>query len=89
MPTVAETMPGYKIVGIGILVAPAATDREIVQRLNREIDRIVREPDVVELLHTLGMTNSGAGTPESVAEFMRVERENLDRMLNGLNITPQ
>jgi tripartite-type tricarboxylate transporter receptor subunit TctC len=89
VPTVAETLPGYKIVGIGILVAPAATDREIVQRLNREIDRIVREPDVVELLHTLGMTNSGAGTPESVAEFMRVERENLDRMLNGLNITPQ
>jgi tripartite-type tricarboxylate transporter receptor subunit TctC len=89
VPTVAETLPGYKIVGIGILVAPAATDREIVQRFNREIDRIVREPDVVELLHTLGMTNSGAGTPESVAEFMRVERENLDRMLNGLNITPQ
>jgi tripartite-type tricarboxylate transporter receptor subunit TctC len=89
VPTVAETLPGYKIVGIGILVAPAATDREIVQRLNRKIDGIVREPDVVELLHTLGMTNSGAGTPESVAEFMRVERENLDRMLNGLNITPQ
>jgi tripartite-type tricarboxylate transporter receptor subunit TctC len=89
VPTVGETLPGYKVVGIGILVAPAATERAIVQRLNREIERIVREPDVVQLLHTLGMTNSGAGTPETVAEFMRVERENLDRVLNGLNISPQ
>src|SRR5262249_54858827 len=78
VPAVAETLPGYKVVGIGILVAPAATNREIVARLNREIARIVAEPDVVQQLHKLGMTNSGAGAPESVAEFMRVERENLD-----------
>jgi tripartite-type tricarboxylate transporter receptor subunit TctC len=89
VPTVGETLSGYKIVGIGILVAPAATNRAIVQRLNREIDRIVREPEVVQQLDRLGMTNSGAGSPESVAEFMRLERENLDRVLGGLNIKPQ
>jgi len=89
VPTVGETLPGYRVVGIGILVAPAATSREIVQRLNREIDRIVREQEVVQQLYTLGMTNSGAGTPESVAEFMRAERENLDHVLSSLNITPQ
>jgi tripartite-type tricarboxylate transporter receptor subunit TctC len=89
VPTVAETLPGYKVVGIGILVAPAATSRDIVQRVNREIDRIVREPDFVRQLHTLGMINSGAGTPESVAEFMRVERENLDHVLSSLGVKPQ
>jgi tripartite-type tricarboxylate transporter receptor subunit TctC len=89
VPTVGETLPGYRIVGIGILVAPAATNREIVARLNREIVRIVSEPDVVKQLHTLGMTNSGAGTPESVAEFMRLERENLDRVLTSLDVKPQ
>ena len=89
VPTVGETLPGYRIVGIGILVAPAATNREIVQRLNREIDQIVRQPDVVRQLHSLGMTNSGAGTPQSVAEFMRVERENLDHVLNSLGVQPR
>jgi len=89
VPAVAETLPGYRIVGIGILVAPAATNRDIVRRLNREIARIMREPDVVQQLYTLGMTNSGAGTPESVAEFMRSERENLDHVLGSLNIQPQ
>src|SRR5262245_44327308 len=89
VPAVGETLPGYHVVGIGILVAPAATSPAIVARLNREIDRIMREPDVVQQLHTLGMTNSGAGTPESVAAFMRAERENLDHVLDGLNVKPQ
>jgi len=89
VPTVGETLPGFKIVGIGILVAPAGTNGEIIQRLNREIDRIVREPEVQQRFHALGMTNNGAGTPQSVAEFMRTERENLDKVLGGLNVKPQ
>ena len=89
VPAVGETLPGYHVVGIGILVAPAATDRAIVARLNREIARIMQEPDVVRQLHALGMTNSGAGTPESVAAFMRAERENLDHVLDSLGVQPK
>jgi tripartite-type tricarboxylate transporter receptor subunit TctC len=89
VPAVGETLPGYHVVGIGILVAPAATDREIIARLNREIARIMAEPDVEQQLHTLGMVNSGVGTPASIVEFIRVERENLDRVLDGLDIRPQ
>jgi tripartite-type tricarboxylate transporter receptor subunit TctC len=89
VPTVGETLPGYRVVGIGILVAPAATDRAIVERVNREIGRIMQDGEVVQQLHTLGMTNSGAGTPDSVAAFMRAERENLDHLLDSLDIKPQ
>jgi tripartite-type tricarboxylate transporter receptor subunit TctC len=89
VPAVGETLPGYHVVGIGILVAPAATDHEIIARLNREITRIMAEPDVEQQLHTLGMVNSGVGTPTSIVEFMRAERENLDHVLDSLNIRPQ
>jgi tripartite-type tricarboxylate transporter receptor subunit TctC len=77
------------VVGIGILVAPAATNRETTERLNREITRIMAEPDVAQQLHTLGMVNSGVGTPASIVEFMRVERANLDHVLDSLEIKPQ
>jgi tripartite-type tricarboxylate transporter receptor subunit TctC len=89
VPTIGETLPGYNIVGIGILVAPAGTSPGIVQRLNREIDRILKEPEVVQRLLALGMTTVGAGTPRSIAEFMRNERQNWDKMLRGVNIKPQ
>jgi hypothetical protein len=35
------------------------------------------------------MVNSGVGTPESIAAFMRAERENLDHVLNTLGVKPQ
>ena len=89
VPAVSETLAGYHVVGIGILVAPAATSREIVGRLNREIAYIMAQPDVAQQLDILGMVNSGVGTPTSILEFMRIERENLDHVLDGLEIKPQ
>jgi tripartite-type tricarboxylate transporter receptor subunit TctC len=90
VPTVAETLRGFKVVGLGILVAPTGTPAAIVQRLNREIDPIVREPEYEKRLLALGFTNAdGAGTPQSLAAFMKNERALWDRMLSGVKIEPQ
>jgi len=35
------------------------------------------------------MTTAGAGTPESLVEFMRAQRENWDRMFSYVHIAPQ
>ncbi|TMH50193.1 MAG: tripartite tricarboxylate transporter substrate binding protein, partial [Betaproteobacteria bacterium] len=46
VPTVAETVPGYEAtIWLGI-VAPKGTPPAIVTRLNAEITKIVRRPDV-------------------------------------------
>jgi tripartite-type tricarboxylate transporter receptor subunit TctC len=86
VPTIAEALPGYDIVGIGILMAPAGTPTAILQRLNREVDRIVTDGDFVHRLIGLGMTTSGAGTPQSLTAFMRAQRENWDRMLSNVPV---
>ena len=63
VPTVAETLPGFKVAGIGLLVAPAGTPSDILQRLNRAIDPIVRDSKYVDYLLSFGWTNSsGART---------------------------
>lgn len=54
VPTVAETVPGYEAsawFGVG---APKATPPEIVQRLNREINEVLNEPEIVKKLADLG-----------------------------------
>ena len=48
-----------------------------------------REPEYINRLQSFGITSSGAGTPQSIAEFIRAERENWDRIMKGLNIQPQ
>ena len=61
----------------------------VLQRLNREVDRIVKDQDFIQRLIGLGMTTAGAGTPESLVEFMRAQRENWDRMFSYVHIAPQ
>jgi tripartite-type tricarboxylate transporter receptor subunit TctC len=89
VPTIAETLPGYDIVGIGILMAPTGTPAAVLQRLNREVERIVKDQDFIQRLNGLGMTTTGAGTPESLVAFMRAQRENWDRMFSYVHIEPQ
>jgi tripartite-type tricarboxylate transporter receptor subunit TctC len=48
IPTIAETYPGLIIVGCFTPVGPAGILAEIMQRLNREVDKIVKDSEFVE-----------------------------------------
>ncbi|MCC6474778.1 MAG: tripartite tricarboxylate transporter substrate binding protein [Burkholderiales bacterium] len=90
VPTVAETLPGFEVTGLGILAAPAATPGEVVRRLNAAIAPIVREPEYVRRLHSQGLTiDTGAGTPQEIAAFLRRQRENWARIMQGTGVRPE
>jgi tripartite-type tricarboxylate transporter receptor subunit TctC len=73
VPTVAESgLPGYEAVAWYGVFAPAGTPAEVVTRLNAEIVRIVRSPEVRELLLKQG-AESFATTPEEFTKI--VERD--------------
>ena len=50
---------------------------------------LFRSREYRERLGSFGFVVTDAGTPESIAEFVRGERENWDRIMKGLNIQPQ
>jgi tripartite-type tricarboxylate transporter receptor subunit TctC len=69
VPTVAESgLPGYEAVAWYGVFAPGGTPRDIVTRLNTEIVRIVRSPEVRELFLKQG-AEAFATTPE---EFTKI-----------------
>jgi tripartite-type tricarboxylate transporter receptor subunit TctC len=64
--TVAESgVPGYEVVNWFAFIGPKGVPRTIVERLNREINRAVRLPDVVERLAADGLAPLG-GPPEDL-----------------------
>jgi tripartite-type tricarboxylate transporter receptor subunit TctC len=89
VPTVGEVLPGFKVVGVGMIAAPAGTPAAIIQRVNREIDQMAGVPEYMQRLIGLGTTWSGAGTPQSLAEFMKNEREIWGRIMKELKVQPQ
>ncbi|MDB5809209.1 MAG: tripartite tricarboxylate transporter receptor family protein [Betaproteobacteria bacterium] len=50
LPTIAETIPGFEASGWYGAFAPAATPRDIIAKLNGEINKFMRSPDVTQRL---------------------------------------
>jgi len=75
VPTVAELgYPGFDIATVIGLQAPAGTPREIIARLQAATAKALREKDVVERMHHLGMELMENGT-EHYARFLREDLE--------------
>jgi tripartite-type tricarboxylate transporter receptor subunit TctC len=73
VPTVIEGgVPGYDYLSWLSFVAPAGTPPEVVMKLNQEINRILKEPDVREKLSAQGMEPVG-GTPEELGEHIKAQ----------------
>ena len=73
MPTLAESgLAGYEVGSWQGVFAPAGTPPEIVKRLNAEIVKIIRMPDVNEKLTALGAEPVG-NTPEEFGALVRAE----------------
>jgi tripartite-type tricarboxylate transporter receptor subunit TctC len=89
VPTLAETYPGFEYVGWFALLAPAGTPAPIVQRVNRDMDRTLADPDVAKRLYDFGMVNEGAGTPDSLNEFLRAERERWAKLVKDIGLQPE
>lgn len=89
IPTVAETLPGFQIGGWFVLMAPTGTPADITQRLNREVDLYLKEPEVLERFRTFGFSTSGAGTPQSLQEFIRTEQARWVRIAKEVGVEPQ
>ncbi len=86
LPTVAESgVPGYEMVlWIGVF-APAGTPREIVSKLNAEVVRIVRLPDIRAELAGMGVDPVG-NTSEQMAEWIRREIARFGPVVKAANI---
>jgi len=89
VPTLAETYPGFEYVGWFALLTPTGTPAAIVQKANRDVDKVLTDPEVAQRLFDLGLVNEGAGTPESLADFLRDERVRWAKLVKDIGLQPE
>jgi tripartite-type tricarboxylate transporter receptor subunit TctC len=85
VPTVGETVPGYAMGTWYGAVLPTGTPREIVQRLNADINRVLLLPDVRERLLSLGAVPMG-GTPESFGKLISADVAKFAKVVKAANM---
>ena len=72
IPAAAETVPGFSSGAWLGLVAPAGTPRDIVNRLNAELHKLMKTPELAEKLAGLG-SEVLLSTPDEFHEHIRRE----------------
>ena len=89
LPTMAEAgIAGYEFVTWYGVLAPAATPKDIIARLNAELVKAVRQPDLREKLSGEGGEVVGS-TTEEFAAFIKTELASSARLVKLANIQPQ
>lgn len=89
VPTFAEAgVPGLELSNWFGVFAPANTPRTIVDRLNKEINAIAKQSDVVERLERAG-AEPASGTPEQFSKVIKDELDGWKAVIKRANIKPE
>ena len=73
IPPIADTLPGFDFSGWMAVVAPSGVPAGILQRMNHELDVVLKQPGIVQRLREIGFYTTGAGTTEQTADFIRAQ----------------
>jgi tripartite-type tricarboxylate transporter receptor subunit TctC len=88
LPTIAEQgIPGYEVIQWFGVFGPAGLPKPIVDKLNAEINAIMKTPEFIEKIESQGGTIYG-GTGESFATYIRTDTAKWDKLIKTANIKP-
>jgi tripartite-type tricarboxylate transporter receptor subunit TctC len=88
LPTVSDTLAGFEFTIWHGLMAPAATPRETVARINREIGSVLAQPDVAKRLTDAGFEVAG-GSVENFERTFRAEMDKYAKVLKATGVKPE
>ena len=87
VPTFEEVgIKGFDVTNWYGVFAPAKTPKEIVDKLNAVINKVMESPDVKAKLEAVG-TQLGGGTPEEFASFLRTELIKYQKLIKDAKVT--
>lgn len=85
VPALAETLPGFDVSQWNAVWAPAATPKDVLDKLSAEITRIVQSPDYKARMSEQGSEAIG-NSPSELASFQRAEIDKYRKIAEQANI---
>jgi len=85
VPTVAETVPGYEATALFGMGAPKNTPKEIIAKLNKEINEVLAEPATKARLIDLG-GEPLIGTPEAFGAMIAAETDKWKKVIEDAKV---
>lgn len=80
VPTIGETLPGYRVEAWYGMMVPAKTPRAIIAHLSRETNKVLAAPEVKDTLLKRGIEAEGS-TPEALAQLIREDAVRWEKLV--------
>jgi len=88
VPSIADFVPGYEASAVGGFGAPIGTPREVIDKLNAEINAALADPAIKSHLADFGGTPL-PGTPADFKKLIANETEKWAKVIRAENIKPE
>jgi tripartite-type tricarboxylate transporter receptor subunit TctC len=85
VPTIAETLPGFESAAWFAVVAPPGTPKQIVEKINADINEALRDPGVAKRMAGMSAEIVGGSTQET-AKYFRSEVDRWHKVIKAANI---
>ena len=89
VPTLSETFAGFEYTGWNGLFAPAGTPAAILENVNRELEAVLKQPEVGQRLLALGSIPEVKMNVAEFDAFMRAERTRWAGIVKAIGIKPE
>lgn len=89
VPTLAEHLPGFDMVGWFAIVAPAGTPPAVIERVNRDIDALLADPEVAAKIATVGPIAAPGYSPAQTGAFLKEETARWATITKEIDILPE
>jgi len=87
LPTIAESgLPGYEAISWFGLFAPAATPREVVAKINADVQRVLTDPDFREKFLAPNYFEPVTGSPAEFAAYVKRESDKWGQVIKAAGI---
>lgn len=88
LPVMAETIPGFDLVTWhGVMTSPA-TPRPLLERINRELNAVLQNPEVQQRFIASGLQVTG-GTPEEFGAILKRDYDKYGAALRAAGVKPE
>ena len=88
VPPVADTYPGYDVVGWFQILAPMGTPGAVIDKVNADLNKVTAQPDVVSKFAELGVFPRRDDVPAARAFWARQQAQ-MKKLVADLGVQPQ
>ena len=89
VPTIAESgLPGYEFSAWYGIMAPAGTPKEIVAKINADLNKVLKDPEVIEKLIGQGTEIVNLG-PEQFKSVIKLDSTKYAKLVSDIGLKPE